>query len=88
MKACTGFVLRNITGEYLLMPTGDRIAAFHGAVWMNELSAFVWEKLQTSMTYGELLEQILNVYEIDEITAAADLDALLADLKSLGVIEE
>ena len=88
MKACDGFVLRNITGEWLLMPTGDRIGTFRGSVLMNELSAFVWEKLQAPTTRSELLSEILDAYEIDEDKATADLGALLEDLKQMGVIEE
>ena len=87
MKACAGYVLRNIAGELLLMPTGDNIARFGGALLMNELSAFVWKKLQQPMTRDELLSAILDEYNIDEKTAAQDLDALLTELKEMQVIE-
>lgn len=88
MKACGGFVLRNIAGEYMLMPTGAMIGSFRGAVLMNELSAFLWEKLQSPITRDDLLSEILAHYSIDEETAAADLDAALAELKQMRVIEE
>ena len=87
MKACTGFILRNIAGEYILMPTGDKIGAFRGTVLMNELSAFIWEQLQTPVSRDDLLSRILDRYDTDEKTAAADLDALLAELKQMEVIE-
>ena len=88
MKACGEFVLRNIAGEYMLMPTGAMIGSFRGAVLMNEMAAFLWEKLQTSATRDELLAEILAHYSIDEETAAADLDAALAEMKQMKVIEE
>lgn len=88
MKAADGFVLRNIAGERLLMPVGERIDAFKGAVLMNELSAFIWEKLQSPITRDRLLAEILAQYAIDKETAAADLDAVLAQLKQVGIIEE
>lgn len=69
------------------MPTGDNIARFGGALLMNELSAFVWKKLQQPMTRDELLSAILDEYDIDEKTAAQDLDALLTELKEMQVIE-
>jgi hypothetical protein len=87
VKASDGFVLRNIAGERMLLPTGERIAAFRGAVLMNELSAFIWEKLQSPITRDGLLAEILAQYAIDEETAAADLDAVLAQLKQMGIIE-
>ncbi len=88
MKACDGFILRHVVGEYILMPAGDNIAKFRGTVLMNELSAFIWEQLQAPVTRDELLDRILDKYEIDSETAASDLDAVLAELKQMGVVEE
>ena len=88
MKACDGFILRHVVGEYILMPTGDNIGKFRGTLLMNELSAFIWEQLQTPVSRDDLLSRILDRYDTDEKTAAADLDALLAELKQMEVIEE
>ena len=87
MKACEGFILRNLVGEYVLMPVDENIGKFRGTVLMNEVSAFVWEKMQTSVTRDELLAGILENYEIDEKTAGSDLDRLLSELERLGIIE-
>jgi len=87
MKACEGFILRNLVGEYVLMPVDENIGKFRGTVLMNEVSAFVWEKMQTSVTRDELLTGILENYEIDEKTAGSDLDRLLSELERLGIIE-
>ena len=87
MKARSGFILRNLVGEYVLMPVDDNIRSFSGSVLMNELSAFVWEKLQTPVTRDELLAAILDAYEVDAETASADLDQLLENLNRLGMIE-
>ena len=88
MKARDGFILRNIAGEYMLMPAGAMVGTFRGTVLMNELSAFLWEKLQVPRTRSDLLSEVLVQYRIDEDTAAADLDAVLADMKQMGIIEE
>ena len=88
MRARNGFILRHVAGEWILMPAGDRIRTFHGTLVMNELSAFVWGKLQGGAARAELLASVLEEYEIDEDTAARDLDKLLEDLAAAGVIEE
>ncbi len=88
MKAKPGFVLRNVVDEFILMPTGDNIGVFSGTVLLNEVSAFVWEKLQSSVSKDDLLKAILNEFEVEKAVAAADLDALLAKLKEYDVIEE
>ena len=71
----------------MLVPAGKQIKNFQGMIVMNELSAFVWEKLQAPTTRDALLAEILAEYEIDEQTAAADLDPLLDELNRYGVIE-
>ena len=88
MKTSSNFVLRRVAGECMLMPAGDNISTFRGVLLMNELSAFVWEKMQTPVSWDELLTAILDRYQIDEQTAASDLDGLLAKFRQLGVIEE
>ncbi len=87
MKACDGFILRNIAGESILMPAGDNIKKFRGTVLMNELSVFVWNQLQSAVSRDELLARILDRYDIDRQTAAADLDKLLADMEKAGILE-
>ena len=88
MKAREGFILRNLAGEYLLMPKGEKIKNYDSVVLMNELSAFVWGKMQNPVTQSDLLEAVLNEYDVDEKTAREDLDELLAELKEAGVIDD
>ena len=88
MKAKQGFVLRNVVDEFILMPTGDNIGKFNGTVLLNEVSAFVWEKLQNPLSREDLLTAVLNEFEVEKAVASADLDALLATLNEYGVIEE
>lgn len=88
MKAREGFILRNLAGENLLMPKGERIKSYDSVVLMNELSAFVWGKMQNPVTQSELLEAVLNEYDVDEETAREDLNGLLAKLKEAGVIDD
>ena len=88
MKAKAGFVLRNVVDEFILMPTGDNIGKFNGTILLNDVSAFVWEKLQNPLSKDDLLKAILDEYEVDKATASADLDALLETLRGYGVIED
>ena len=86
MKAKPGFVVRNIADEFILMPTGDNIGRFNGTVLLNEVSAFVWEKLQNPLSKEDLLEAVLDEYEVSRDVAAKDLDNLLETLRGYDVI--
>ena len=88
MKAKPGFVVRNIADEFILMPTGDNIGRFNGTVLLNEVSAFVWEKLQNPLSKEDLLEAVLDEYEVSRDTAAKDLDNLLETLRRYDVIAD
>ena len=88
MKIKEGFVLRNVVDEFIVMPTGDNIAKFEGAVVLNEVSAFIFRQLENPVSREDLLEAVLSEYEVDEATAAADLDALLEKLAEMGVLEK
>lgn len=88
MKAKEGFVLRSVVGEYFLMPVDEAILQFNGAVLLNDVSAFVWEHIQTPVTKAELLKSILDEFEVEEEVAARDLDALLETFSGFGIIEE
>ncbi len=88
MKARDGFVIRNIMGDYVLSPKGSRMKEFQATIVMNELSAFVWNKLQEEVTRSDLLKAILEEYDVDQETAARDLDALLKKLRDYEIIED
>ena len=86
MKAKNGFILRNIVGEHMLMPVDDNIGKFDGTVLFNDVSAFIWEKMSEPISRDDLLKAILDEYEVDEATAAADLDAVLKKFEELDII--
>lgn len=87
MKAKNGFVMRTILDEYMIMPTGTNIGVFDGTVVLNEVSAFLWEKLQQSTTREQLLAALLNEYEVSQEIAETDLDTVLEKFSQLGLLE-
>ena len=88
MKAKPGFVLRTIADEYMLMPIDENIAKFNGAVLLNKVSAFIWEKLQVPVSREDLLSVLLEKFDVEEDAASKDLDAVLEQLKQLEMIED
>lgn len=88
MKIRKGFVLRNVVDEFIIMPTGDNIAQFEGAVVLNEVSAFIFRQLENAVSREDVLSAMLNEYDVDEQTAEKDLDALLEQLEVMGILEK
>ena len=88
MKIRNGFVLRSVVDEYMVMPTGENIEKYDGAVVMNEVSAFVFQQLEHGISRDDLLTAVMNEFDVDEATAAADLDELLAQFGKMGLLED
>lgn len=88
MKIKPGFVLRNLVGEYVVMPTGNNIGKFDATIVLNEVAAFVWEKMQQPVSREDLAEAILTDFEVDRETASRDLDALIAQFREFGILDE
>ena len=59
-----------------------------GILLLNEVSAFLWKKLENPVSRDDLLAALLDQYQVDEATAANDLDLLLEKLRSFDVIED
>lgn len=87
MKIKEGFVLRKVADEYIVMPTGGNIAKFDGAVALNEVSAFIFEKMQAPVSKEDLLIAVLNEYDVESDVAAKDIDALISKFDEMGIIE-
>lgn len=88
MKIKEGFLLREVLGEYIVMPVGENVAHYGGAVALNEVSAFVFKALRNPMGYNDVLQMILDKYDVDEATARADLDELLEKFDSLELLDK
>ena len=50
--------------------------------------ARIWKKLQNPISKSDLLQAVLDEFEVEKAVSAADLDALLTTLKGYGVIED
>ena len=63
------------------------IYTFRNMLKLNGTGKFLWEKLLTGAEREELIGALLAEYEVEEARAAADVDAFLATLGELGVLE-
>lgn len=86
MKVDKEFVLREIAGDNILVPVGKTALDFNGLITLNEVGAFLWGKLQDEITIDELVEKVLDEYEVDEETARKDILEFVGYLKDAKVI--
>lgn len=87
MKIEKEFVLREIAGDYVIIPIGKTVLEFNGMATINEVGVFLWKLLQEETTEDELVEKLLEEYEVDEATAGKDVAEFIDMLVANKVLE-
>lgn len=87
MKKNPDLIYRSIAGEKVLIPTGQLTQAFNGMITLNDVASFIWENLERVESQAELLQLVLDEYEVDEETADADVNGFLSMLLARGFAE-
>ena len=86
MKIKKELIKREIAGDVILVPVGKTVLDSNGLFLLNEQAAFLWDHLAEAEDEGQLLQQLLQDYEVDEATAKQDLDAFLSKLRELEIL--
>lgn len=86
MKIHKELVKRNVAGDTILVPVGKTVYEANGLFILNELGAFLWDRLPEAETEEDLLQAVLAEYEVTEDVAKADIRAFLDKLRELGIL--
>ena len=87
MKIRNGFILRKVGEQNVVVAVGEASRSFNGIIRLNDSGRYLWEKLQSGTTEQELLQTMLNDFDIDESTASKDISAFIAKLEEAGLLE-
>lgn len=87
MKINENYIMKNIAGEVVIVPTGKAAQYFNGLISTNEVAAFIWKNMESVDTPEEMVKKVLDEFEVDEETARTDVLGFLNDLKTVGMIE-
>ena len=87
MRINKEFVLREIAGDYIIIPTGATVLEFNGLITVNEVGVTLWKMLQEEVTMDELVQGVLAEYEVEEEVARKDIQEFLGDLVKGGILE-
>jgi len=88
MKIKEGYILKNIVDEWIVLPSGGKDASFEGAIVLNDVAAFIWRQLEKPISRDDILQAVVDEYDIGEQKAAQDLDNLLNKLRGLKILHE
>ena len=85
MKLKEGFLLRQVAGQTVVLPTGGDLD-LNMMITLNETGAFLWDLLQTETDEAALVTALLNEYDVDADTAAQCVSAFVKKLHDNGFL--
>ncbi len=88
MKLKYDFSIREIMGEYALIPMGESALQLNGMILTNAVGAHVCENLGTDVTQEALVQSVLDEFDIDETTAKNDVEEFLGYLREAQLLTE
>lgn len=80
MKIKEGFLLRNIAGQTVVLPTGGDLD-LNMMITLNDTGAFLWEHLQEETDEAALVQALLAEYDVTPEIAAKAVAAFVEKLK-------
>ncbi len=89
MKIKDGFVLRSIGDNHMVVGEGLALIDFNKIISLNSTAAYLWKAVQgKEFSVDTLKTLLLDEYDVDEATAAADASALARKWAEAGLTEE
>lgn len=86
MKIKDGFMLRQVAGQWLVVPLGERVVEFNGMITLSESGAIIWKSIESGASLEDIVQQILSEYSIDEDTARADINEFMDSMKAKEIL--
>ena len=89
MKLKSGFVLRDVCGEKVIMGEGIGALDFGRLLCLNETAAWLWSKASEmgNFTVDALATALCEEYDVTLERAKADVASIVAEWQKVNVIE-
>ena len=83
MRRARTTMTRRLDDELVILDTtSGRYFSLDGA------GALIWDQLEQDTTREELIDAVVDVFDVTRTRAATDIDELLADLAARGLVRE
>ncbi|MBR2870604.1 MAG: PqqD family protein [Clostridia bacterium] len=86
MKIKEGFILREVSGSFIVVAVGEGTKTFNGMIQLNETGAFLWKLLESGATEEQMAEQMMKEYAVEKQVALCDVKEFIGSLKEANLI--
>lgn len=87
MKIKDGFILREVADSYVVVAVGEAVKSFNGVINLNETGALLWKTLEKGADENDLVQALLNEYEVERELAENDVKLFIKKLTEAGLIK-
>lgn len=87
MRLKDELMLHKVSDETVVVPTGKLSIEFQGIIRNNETAGFIMELLKEERTEEELVDEILQVYDVDRETVSRDVHRIIMMLEEEGLLQ-
>lgn len=88
MKIKGRFVRRDIAGDIVIVPVGETALKYNGMITTNKTGDVLWQALEKGSDPDSLVQLLIDRFEVDQETAARDVNAFLDQLRKAEILEE
>ena len=88
MKIKSGFMLRMVADNYIVVAVGEASKQFNGMITLNETSAFLWNFLMKGTTEEKLVDELMKTYDVSREIAIKDVKSFIYELEKINVLDE
>lgn len=85
MKLKEGFLLRQVAGQTVVLPTGGELDV-NMMITLNDTGAFLWHRLAEETDESTLIAALLAEYDVDEETAKKAVAGFVKKLNDNGFL--
>lgn len=89
MKVKEGIKLRKLGHRYMIVMPKHDVMDMSEVISLNESAAYIWNRAAglNDFTQEQVVEWLLEEYEVDAQTARKDVHKTLEDWKKFGLVE-
>ena len=90
MKLKDGLILREVAGQYVIVPTGKRVREVTNIVYISSSAAYLWDYMKDHEFEKEnLVKRIMEHYTgVTEEKASEDIDKFLNTLSANNILDD
>ncbi|MBM6737179.1 PqqD family protein [Faecalicatena fissicatena] len=90
MRVKDGLILREVAGQYVIVPTGKRVREVTNIVYISASAAYLWDYMKDhEFEKDDLVKRVMEHYTgVTKEKAAEDIDKFLNTLSNNSILDD